>query len=99
MGVRYRQMKEQRRKLEHEAEQVRREELRQVVAELRAKVREHGITADQLFGPELSALVRFRDPETGRTWNGFGRPPNWIRGKNREAFQVEAGHGMDRRPR
>lgn len=38
--------------------------------------------------PELSDLVRFRDPATGNTWTGFGRPPNWIRGKDRERFRV-----------
>jgi len=42
----------------------------------------------ELFGPDLSALVRFRDPATGNTWNGFGRPPNWIRGQDRERFRV-----------
>ena len=84
----YREFKEHIRKLEQEAEQARRSELRQVVAELRKKIREYGITPDQLFGPDLSALVHFRDPETGKTWNGLGRPPNWIRGKDRDRFRV-----------
>lgn len=85
----YRQVRQQIRELEREAEILRRKEMGQLIAELRAKVREHGITAEQLFGPELSALVRFRDPQSGRTWNGLGRPPNWIRGKDREAYRVE----------
>jgi len=88
MGTSYRQVKQRIRELEREAEQLRREELRQVLAELRRKVREYGITPEQLFGPDLSDLVRFRDPETGMTWNGFGRPPNWIRGKDRERFRI-----------
>lgn len=37
---------------------------------------------------DLAGLVRFRDPETGRTWNGFGRPPDWIRDKDRRKFRV-----------
>jgi DNA-binding protein H-NS len=36
----------------------------------------------------LSAFVLYRDPDTGNTWCGFGRPPNWIRGVNRERFRV-----------
>ncbi|WP_175175202.1 H-NS family nucleoid-associated regulatory protein [Achromobacter pestifer] len=36
----------------------------------------------------LAKLVRYRDAETGNTWCGFGRPPNWIRGKDRERFRV-----------
>lgn len=61
---------------------------REVLAELRKVIRKYAITPDQLFGPELSDFVRFRDPETGKTWNGAGRPPNWIRGKDREQFRV-----------
>lgn len=40
-------------------------------------------------GPSLDDLVRYRDPESGRTWCGFGRPPDWIRGKDRERFRVQ----------
>jgi DNA-binding protein H-NS len=85
----YRQVRARIRELEREAEQLRREELRQVLVELRKTIREYGITPEQLFGRDLSDLVRFRDPETGKTWNGFGRPPNWIRGKDRDRFRVE----------
>jgi len=88
MDTKHRQVRERIRQLERQAEQLRREELRQVIAELRAKVREYSITADQLFGLELSALVRYRDPDSGRTWTGLGRPPNWIRGQDRERYRV-----------
>lgn len=88
MDTSYREVKARIRKLEVEAERLRRDELRQVLAELRDKVREYHITPEQLFGPDLSTLVRFRDPDSGKTWNGFGRPPNWIRGQDRERFRV-----------
>ena len=39
-------------------------------------------------GRSLDDLVRYRDPESGKTWCGYGRPPNWIRGKDRERFRV-----------
>lgn len=81
-------MKEQIRRLELEAERMRRNELRRVLVDLRARVKEYGITSEQLFGSDLSDLVRFRDPETGKTWNGQGRPPNWIRGKDRKHYAV-----------
>ena len=88
MAPTYREFKEHIRQLEQKAEQARRVELRQVLAEVRRKIREYGITPEQLFGHDLSDLVRFRDPETGKTWNGSGRPPNWIRGKDRERYRV-----------
>lgn len=67
---------------------LRREELRGLLLQMRRTIRAYGITPDQLFGPDLSDLVRFRDPETGKTWNGLGRPSNWIRGKDRDRYRV-----------
>jgi len=84
----YREAKARLRALEVEAERLRREELRAIVPEMRRKIREYGITPEQLFGPDLSDLVRYRDPDTGQTWNGMGRPPNWIKGKDRGPFRV-----------
>ncbi|MCD0503340.1 H-NS family nucleoid-associated regulatory protein [Bordetella petrii] len=46
-------------------------------------------TARQGAWSELSRLVRYRDPMTGNTWCGYGRPPNWIRGKDKTRFQVD----------
>ncbi|CAG4925197.1 H-NS histone family protein [Paraburkholderia gardini] len=89
MAENYRKIKERIRALEAEAEQLRRQELRQIISDMRRKIRDYGINPDQLFGPDLSDLVRYRHPETGETWNGMGRPPNWIRGKNREQFRVD----------
>lgn len=43
---------------------------------------------DEAGVPELSDLVRYQNPETGQTWCGFGRPPNWIRGKDRARYRV-----------
>lgn len=71
-----------------EAGQVQQTQLHEVLVELRKKIKEFAITSEQLFGPDLSDFVRFRDPETGKTWNGAGRPPNWIRDKDREQFRV-----------
>ena len=30
----------------------------------------------------------YKDPETGKTWGGLGKPPLWIAGKDREQFRV-----------
>jgi DNA-binding protein H-NS len=89
MAQSYRQAKGRIRALEAEAEQLRREALRQVLAQMRRTIREYGIAPEQLFGPDLSDLVRFQDPQTGKTWNGLGRPPNWIRGKDRDKFRID----------
>lgn len=35
------------------------------------------------------AIQKYQDPETGATWSGRGKEPNWIRGKDREQFLVD----------
>lgn len=42
-----------------------------------------------------TAPARYKNPETGDTWTGRGRPPRWIieaesQGKNRDAFLIKA---------
>lgn len=89
MAENYRQVRARIRTLEVEAERLRRQELRDVLADMRRKIQEYQIMPEQLFGPNLSDLVRYRHPETGQTWNGIGRPPNWIKGKDRDLFHVD----------
>ncbi len=31
---------------------------------------------------------KYRDPATGATWTGRGKPPAWIAGKDRDAFLI-----------
>ena len=36
-----------------------------------------------------AGIPKYRDPNTGKTWTGFGRAPGWIAGvKDRDAFLV-----------
>ncbi|KAA1014408.1 H-NS histone family protein [Paraburkholderia panacisoli] len=36
-------------------------------------------------------LPKYRDPRTGKTWNGRGRPPRWIEGEDRRPFLIKNG--------
>ena len=39
-----------------------------------------------------AAKPKYRNPETGATWTGRGKPPNWIKDvKNRDAFLISQG--------
>src|SRR4029453_19680675 len=41
-------------------------------------------------------VAKYRDPQTGKTWTGRGKPPNWIAGaKDRQAFLIAPGAGED----
>ncbi|EPD35855.1 MULTISPECIES: H-NS family nucleoid-associated regulatory protein [Delftia] len=62
------------------------------VAQARALIAEHGLTAADVF-PQGKAKgsvgqAKYRDPATGVTWTGRGKPPNWINGKDRTPFQI-----------
>lgn len=62
------------------------------VTEARALIQEHGLTAADVF-PAAKAkgsvgVPKYRDPATGSTWTGRGKPPNWINGKDRTPFLI-----------
>lgn len=92
----FKELKAQMAELEAQAELAREEEFGEVVADIRAKVAAYGITARDIFGGGRAQKVgtsslpaRYRDPKTGATWSGRGRPPDWIRNaKNRNRFLI-----------
>lgn len=65
------------------------------IAAARALITEHNLTAADVFPPAKSkganastVLPKYRDPATGATWTGRGKPPNWINGKDRTQFLI-----------
>jgi DNA-binding protein H-NS len=93
----YLELKAQISKLQAQADRVRQDEMQAVVATIRQQIVEYGLTAQDLG---LSLIKRgrppkkeplppmYQDPKSGATWNGRGKPPNWIAGKNRERFLI-----------
>lgn len=41
--------------------------------------------------PRGKVAAKYQDRATGATWTGRGREPEWIKGKDRAAFLVQAG--------
>lgn len=86
-----------------QAEQVRKQELASVITEIKAKMKEYGITVADLGGasaPRKSAAksksaapAKYRGPN-GETWaGGLGRKPEWVRailaaGKSIEDYRI-----------
>lgn len=95
----YADLKAQIAKLQAQAEEARRTELVNVIAEIRSKIVEYGLSAQDLGFAEAARRgrppkkaplpPRYQDPKTGSTWSGRGKPPKWIAGKNRERFLIE----------
>ncbi|AFT87506.1 H-NS histone family protein [Paraburkholderia sp. SIMBA_055] len=96
----YADLKAQIAKLQAQAEEARRTEIDNVIADIRQKIAEYGLTAQDLgFAvaakrgrpPKKAPLpAKYQDPKTGNTWSGRGKPPKWIVGKNRERFLIGA---------
>lgn len=91
----YKDLKAQLQKLQEEAEAARIVELEAIVADIREKVAEYGITSEQIFGRNRAnkaagaVAAKYRNPKTGETWSGRGRAPVWIKdAKNRDRFLI-----------
>ena len=91
----YKQLTAQLEKLQKEMENAREQEVTQAIADIRQKIAEYGITAEELgfsskpHMPHKPALPpKYRNPKTGETWSGRGRAPGWLAGKNRDKFLI-----------
>ncbi len=95
----YKELKAQAEALLQQAEAARLAEIAAVVAEIRAKMKEYGITLADLKGgakkakPGAAVAAKYRNPTTGESWSGRGRAPNWLadevaRGRSRDEFLI-----------
>ncbi|MFK0380290.1 H-NS family nucleoid-associated regulatory protein [Pandoraea sp. NPDC090278] len=90
----YQELRKQLAVLEDEVAAAREEELAAVIAEVRQKVAEYGLTEADVFGRKRRrpspVTAKYRDPTTGEEWSGRGRAPKWISAvKNRNRFLIE----------
>jgi DNA-binding protein H-NS len=96
----YQSLKAQLETLSAEAEVAKQRETVQAVAEIRRLIEQYDITPDHIFGRRASrdrrdkrrgpTAIKYRNPETGETWCGRGRPPRWLAGQNRDDYLVRA---------
>ncbi|WP_447915826.1 H-NS histone family protein [Delftia acidovorans] len=90
----YKTLLQQKAELEARIAEVMKTEKAGAVAEVRTLVQQYQLTEQDVF-PARSAKSkgsvgepRYRDPATGSTWTGRGKPPSWIVGKDRAPFQI-----------
>ena len=86
----YKELLKQRQDLEQQINEARTRELADAVAKVRTLIAEYELTADDVFPPGTGAKVapKYRDPATGQTWTGRGKPPKWIADQDREQFVI-----------
>ncbi len=63
------------------------ERIRALIAEYDLQPAELGLEVDEPMRASTLA-AKYRDPLTGATWSGRGRPPRWLHGKDRTAYLV-----------
>lgn len=83
----------QKEELEARIAEVRFSERASAIANARAIIAEHGLTAEDLFSVKAVkakkvVAAKYKDPETGKTWSGRGRVPKWLEGKNNDDFLI-----------
>src|SRR5438105_9281931 len=92
-------------RLQRQAESARKTKIAGVVGRIKEAIAAYGLTADELgFGARRSGqnavgsrttartsigVPKYRDPASGKTWTGRGKPPLWIVGvKDRDPFLI-----------
>lgn len=86
MAGKYQQLKAQIATLEAEAAAARKVEAAEAVATIKALIAEFDLTADDLgfkagrnaAKAKVAGAPKYRDPQTGKTWTGRGKPPAWM---------------------
>lgn len=94
---RYKELQDQIATMQKLAEEARKQEMPSVVAEIKAKMAEYGITLEDLGSAVRgkarrkagSGVAKYRNPATGEQWTGTGRKPAWM------AQALEQGRSMD----
>lgn len=96
----YKELQSQIEALKQQAEAQRKAEIAAVVADIRAKMDEYGITQADLGSRRAGAsskgstvAPKYRNAQTGETWTGRGKMPRWLQnavdaGKTKESFLI-----------
>lgn len=93
----YKELLKQRDALEAQIGEARKRELSDAISQVRSLVAEFGLTQSDVFSGAkrksstagTSVPAKYRDPATGATWTGRGKPPIWIRDKDRSSFEIK----------
>lgn len=99
------QLEKQIQKLQRKMRTLHTRQRRPVINSIIKSMQEYGITPDEITEAferrqkrattTSSTPARYKNPETGDTWTGRGRPPRWIveaeaKGKKRASFLIKA---------
>ena len=91
----YKDLLKQREELEAKIAEARNVEVASAIAQVRQLVLDYSLTERDVFGGVRTSSAKgstvapkYKDPVTGATWTGRGKPPRWIADKEREQFLI-----------
>ena len=91
----YKDLLKQREELEAKIAEARNAEVASAIAQVRQLVLDYSLTERDVFGGVRTSSAKgstvapkYKDPVTGATWTGRGKPPLWIADKEREQFLI-----------
>lgn len=83
----YKELLAQKAALEAQIQAARKSEISGAIQKAREIISEFDLTVDDIFGARTKkaqtakVAPKYKNPETGETWTGRGKPPKWIAGK------------------
>lgn len=95
----YKELLQQRELLEQQINAARMTENADAIEKVKTLVADFGLTVEDIFSTGKTARVKnssgkvapkYRNPLTGDTWTGRGKPPKWIQDLDREQFLIAA---------
>lgn len=99
----YKELLQQRAQLDQQISEARQRENAAALAQVRALVADFALTPEDVFptgktrGPKAAGEAKapgarvapkYRNPTTGDTWTGRGKPPRWIQDQDRAQFLI-----------
>lgn len=88
----YKELLAQKEALDKQIADAKKSESKTALATVHALIAEFGFTAQQVFPWKpagAKAPAKYRDPVSGSTWSGRGKPPKWIADKDHTQFEIE----------
>lgn len=93
----YTELLEQRETLDSLIKEARQRELAAAISEVRSLVTKFELTEQDVFATRRTGSAKavakvapkYRNPQTGDTWTGRGKPPRWIADGDREQFLIK----------
>lgn len=93
----YKELLQQREALEQKIGEARKRELSDAVAQVRSLINEFKLTQEDIFSGGRkknssaggTVAAKYRDPASGSTWTGRGKPPLWIKDKDRSQYEIK----------